>query len=252
MKNFDDRIKKSLEDNINISHEEKQEIWNNIERELFAKQSKGELKMKRSKKRSYQGLVVAAAVLIVAIGVQTEMGHAIIDQIKEFFAPQKNIVQEIEGNKEKTDINLQTPSSTDYVIYVDEERYVFVDGEESDMITMKNPPVGNYPEVSMKIKQVINKTPEDVIKDLETSISEEYNTFHKPEEIREPIVGWTLMGLKGQNWDSEVIKIYVLSNGKQGSFIITQKYFLEAAEGHGVRFDEMVKEFHLIDETIEK
>lgn len=68
----------------------------------------------------------------------------------------------IRGDKEKTDVHLQQPAESNYIIYVDEERYEFVQGEE-------------------------------------------------------------------------------------GSFIITQRYFLEASEGHGVRFDEMLKQFKILD-----
>ncbi|WZL73047.1 hypothetical protein QBE52_18690 [Clostridiaceae bacterium 35-E11] len=245
MNNLDDRIKNALEDGIKITTEDKQEIWNNIEGELFEKKKKGDLQVKS---RYTRFIAAAAAVVVLIIGTQTEIGHGIIDQIKELFMPQKQITQDIEGDKEKTNINLQYPREADYVIYVDEERYRFVEGQESDKIVMKNPNK-NLPEVSMKIKQVVDQKPEDLIKDLEESIKKEYATVQELQKVNDPITAWKISGLDGQKWDSPIIKVYVVSNGNEGSFIITQQYFLEAEEGHGVRFDEMIKEFHLIEES---
>lgn len=252
MNNLDNKIKKALESNTNITKEDKQDIWNNIEKELFIEKKRGELKKMKSTKKRYMPLVAAvAAVVIVFVGTQTETGHAIITQIKEMFVSQKEITQDIEGNKEKTDVNLQQPSSSEYVIYVDEERYKFVEGQGSDKIVMKNVPDGDFPEVSMEIKQVLDKAPEDIVKELERQIKAEYETFYEAKKINKPINGWTVRGLDGNEWNSPIINVYVVSNGNQGSFIITQRYFLEAEEGHGVRFDEMVKEFHIVDESLE-
>ncbi len=247
MNNLDDKIKKALETDMKITKEDKQDVWNNIEKELFIEKTKGDLKIMKPKKNRYRVFVAAAAaVVMLFVGAQTEMGHAVIDQIKELFAPQKQITQDIEGNQEKTNVNLQQSSKSDYVIYIDEERYAFIEGTERDTIVMKDPVNGNFPDVSMEIEQIVDKIPEDVIKILDAQIREDFETVYEPQQIYEPVNGWVIRGLSGNKWDSPIIKTYVVSNGQQGSFMITQRYFLEAAEGHGVRFDEMVKEFHIV------
>lgn len=238
MNNLEDRIKKAFEDNIEITESDKEEVWSNINKRIYSK-----------KKKNYKPLIgIAAAILIIFIGLQTEIGYAIINQIKEFFVPQKEIIQELEGNKEKTEVHLKQPEKSNYIIYIDEERYKFIEGKDSDEIVMKEEFNDDLPKVSMEIKQLIDKAPEDLIEELETEMKEEWEFFHETEEITNPIKGWTLRGLKGQEWNSEVIKIYIVSNKKEGSFLITQRYFLEAEEGHGVRFDEMLKEFQIIEE----
>ncbi|MEW9123724.1 MAG: hypothetical protein AB2421_13525 [Thermotaleaceae bacterium] len=251
MNNMDEQIKKALENGTKITQEDKQDVWNNIEREIFSEKSKGEGKTVKPKKRNPYTIFVAAAAAVVMlfIGVKTETGHALMEQIKELFAPQKQITQEIEGNKEETNVNLQQPSKSQYVIYIDEDRYEFIEGKDKDRIVMKNPVEGNFPEVSMEIEQVMDRTPEDVIKDIEGKIRERFKKIYEPQQINVPIKGWVVRGIDGQNWDSAIVKAYVVSNGSKGSFIITQRYFLEAAEGHGVRFDEMVKEFHIVNEA---
>lgn len=247
MNNLDDKIKKALESNIEITEKDTKDVWNKIEMELYLNEKKGEIKKVKSKKKNFIHFVAAAAAIaILFIGTQTEVGHAIVSQIKEFFAPEKEITQEIEGNKEKTDVHLHQPAESNYIIYVDEERYEFIEGEDSDKIVMKDKP-NNIPEVYMEIQQLIDKSPEVIIKDIELQIKKEYEIVHEPEIVSEPVNGWTIRALSGQEWNSPMVKIYVISNEDQGSFIITQRYFLEAAEGHGVRFDEMVKEFKILE-----
>ncbi len=247
MDNLDYKIKKALESNIDIAEEDKIEVWNNIENRLFNNKEEGEIKKMKSKKKGLVNFIAAAAAItIVFVVSKTQVGHAIVSQIKEFFAPEKEIVQEIEGDKEKTDVHLQQPAESNYIIYVDEERYEFIQGEESDKIIMKHQP-DDIPEVSMEIKQLIDKSPEDIIKDIESQINKEYEIIRGPEKVTEPIDGWIIEGNKGEEWNSPVIRVYGISNGEEGSFIITQRYFLEASEGHGVRFDEMLKQFKILD-----
>ena len=67
--------------------------------------------------------------------------------------------------------------------------------------------------------------------------------------MTEPVEGYQLHGIQngGQKWDDEVVHAYVISNGKEGSFVITERYFLEAAEGHGARFYAMLQEFQILE-----
>ena len=50
----------------------------------------------------------------------------------------------------------------------------------------------------------------------------------------------------GQEWDSPVEVQDYISDEQGGCFRITSRYFLEAAEGHGVRFAAMVNTFAVI------
>lgn len=65
--------------------------------------------------------------------------------------------------------------------------------------------------------------------------------------MTEPIEGYWLHGTTGSEWNSKVVTAYVISNGNEGSFVITENYFLEAAEGHGARFHHMLESFEIVN-----
>lgn len=52
--------------------------------------------------------------------------------------------------------------------------------------------------------------------------------------------------MKHRKTDSPVEAHYFFYDGSTGSYHITAKYFLEAAEGHGMRFSAMVDSFTLV------
>lgn len=55
----------------------------------------------------------------------------------------------------------------------------------------------------------------------------------------------------GNAWDSPQEDHYFIDNGKQGTFHIVARCYLEAAEGHGMRFMSMIQTFEVVtdDET---
>lgn len=60
----------------------------------------------------------------------------------------------------------------------------------------------------------------------------------------------TLHADSGTDWDDACCDVTVIPDGVTGVFVLTARYFTEAAEGHGVRFADMVMSFRPIsDET---
>lgn len=53
----------------------------------------------------------------------------------------------------------------------------------------------------------------------------------------------------GNAWDSPQEVHYFVDNGKQGTFHIVARYYLEAAEGHGVRFASMIQTFTVVTDS---
>lgn len=192
-------------------------------------------------------MIVAAAAIMLLFTTQTDTGTAFIKQLKDMFVPKKEITQSIEGTEEETEVVLQEGKDTEYVIYMDEERYKLVKGESSDIITTKEPLEDRYPEVSMEIKQFKDVSPEDMVVTLETEIASTYTTVTETENVTEPVEGYKIHGISGSEWDSPVTNVYVIDNRHGGSFVITEKYFLEAAEGHGARFYAILQEFKIIN-----
>lgn len=171
--------------------------------------------------------------------------------IKEKFEAEKEVIVQIEGTEEKVMMQLNKGKDCDYVIYVDEERYKMVksEGSEPDVITTKEPLPENFPEVSMTIEQVPDTAPEVFVEEFEAELKSEFPDLQEVEQVTEPLEGYQLHGIAngGQQWNDPVVHAYVISNGQSGSFIITERYFLEAAEGHGARFYAMLQEFHIVE-----
>ena len=98
----------------------------------------------------------------------------------------------------------------------------------------------------MEIKQVLDERPEDLVTKLEAQLKKDFPELRAVETVTEPVEGFWLHGAAGNDAKSKIVTAYVISNGKQGSFVIIESYFLEAAEGHGARFHHMLKSFEVV------
>lgn len=244
MSKFDERIKKELEQHTETDVRDlKDDIWNEINQELF----EGRKPTMKKKKRWIPVALIAAAAIVLAFTLQTEPGLALIKGIKDMFVPEKEIIQSIEGQDEPTEVHLNEGKDSEYIIYVDESRYKMIKGEDADIITTIEPLPEDFPEVSMEIKQYPSDKPETLVKELEKKLKADFPDLRDIETVTKPVEGFWLHGLTESTWDGKVIDVYVISNGKDGSFVITEKYFLEAAEGHGARFYHMLESFEIIE-----
>ena len=224
------------------------EIWNSLEQELFSEEPahKGEVKKMHKKNRVVPIILTAVAALAIVFSLTTDTGMAFMKGIKDIFVPAKEITQSIEGQDEQTDVHLNEGTNSDYVIYLDETRYKMMNGKDSDIITTIEPLPAQYPEVTMEIKQVVDEKPEDLVTKIETELKKYFPELRAVETVTEPVEGFWLHGAAGNDATSKIVTAYVISNGKEGSFVITENYFLEAAEGHGARFHHMLESFEIV------
>lgn len=222
----------------------KEDIWNALEQELFTDKN-GDVKTMKT--RIIPVILTAAATLIIIFSLQTEPGMAFIKSIKELFVPEKSLIQNIEGQDEETDVHLNEGTNAEYIIYVDETRYKMINSEEEDIITTIEPLPTQYPQVSMEIKQVADEKPEELVTKVEVELKKDFPALRAIENVTEPVEGYLLHGAAGNAPDSKIVHTYVISNGKEGSFVITSNYFLEAAEGHGARFHHMLESFEIVE-----
>ncbi|MBP2239673.1 hypothetical protein J2Z40_000226 [Cytobacillus eiseniae] len=246
MKNdMDTQIKNELIKHTNINQEEKDQIWRNINNQINGRMNTARMKKQR---RSYKGklFIAFAAAILLLIATQSKMGHAVINQMKIIFEPEKEIIQLIEGTNEEETVNLHEGSEADYVIYIDEERYTFIKSDRYDQVIAKNHPE-NYPDVGMDIQQFPEKEPEEVLKELRANWINEPFDISEIRQVDYPFDALSFRVKKGNEADSEMIRYLAISNGKNGSFVFKQYFFLEAEEGHGARLNQMLKEFHLVE-----
>ncbi|WP_020618844.1 hypothetical protein [Paenibacillus daejeonensis] len=191
---------------------------------------------------------VAAAAIAVGVFFSLPAGTAFMNEIQGWFAPEKQVQVEVEGQKEETQQELHQDEESRYVIYYDVDRYKLIEGEHQDMITTKEPLPDMYPEVSLTIDQALDVSPAQVAAQVAEQLQSEFAEVSAPEQIQEPVEGYVVHAIDGNEWDSPVTRVYLVDNGKSGTFVLQAKYFLEAAEGHGARFEQMLGEFQVLPE----
>lgn len=241
----DKKISDALLENTEEVTELKDMVWNNIQRELNLDALKEE-NMKPKKSRisiiSKYGSIAAAVAIILSLN--TQFGQAAVGKIKDLFAPNKSITQQLEGTKEQSNVALEE-SPMKYIIYIDEERYTMKHLEGKDIITA-NIKAENAPEVFMEIQQVKDKKPEVIASELQKELTGKYDKVENKGAVNSPVKGILIYASSGSEWNSPIIKYYLVDNTEGGTFVIKQQLFLEASEGHGVRLDNMLKDFKII------
>lgn len=247
----DKKIREALLEGTESAAELKDMVWDNIEKELNLDGGKVKI-MKRSdrkkKKRmpafiKYGSIAAAVALIIVA---NTEYGQAAVGKIKEIFVPNKIVKQEIEGMPSQDKVTLKE-SSMNYIIYIDEQIYTMQSLEGKDRIVPKVK-AANAPEVFMEIQQIKDKKPSTVASEIEKELKSKYKTVQNKGTVKEPVSSISLRANSGTKWNDTVVQYYLVDNTIGGTFVIKEQYFMEASEGHGARFYNMLKEFKIVSE----
>ncbi|WP_168123327.1 hypothetical protein [Paenibacillus sp. HB172176] len=202
------------------------------------------------KKKRHTGWKITAGAAAAAVALTAFLtmpaGTAMMKSVEQWFAPQKKIDISIEGQQEETQGKLHQDEASHYVIYYDKERYKLVEGQDKDVITTIEPLPERYPAVSLTIEQNTGEKPEALAGEIAESLKGEYTDVREIEQVEEPVKGYRIHAIDGQEWNSKVITVYVTSNEREGSFVLTENYFLEAAEGHGARFRQMLEQFEIL------
>ena len=244
-KTFDKHIKDHLLQETETATNIKEETWNNIENRLF--HDKKEAK-RTGASRWFMAAGIVAMVFFIAIASSTDIVQAMIQNIKSLFVEEKQQEIEIEGHKEKQNIQLEVNEELRYVIYIDDERYKMEIGDTSDRIVPAQELGEQFPEVSMEIRKINNTSREAEIEKIKQEM--DGLILREEENIHEPIEAVRIRAIaEGEStWDTPVYKWYITPTKEEQVFIIKQSYFLEAAEGHGARFDQMLESFEIVNE----
>jgi hypothetical protein len=240
-KKVENMIRTALINGTESSVKLEEEVWEYVQKNI-----KRQRRKVRKMKKLWFAVVSAAAVLMLTF-LFTEPGQAGINKVKEWFAPKKVIVEEVEGQKEQKEVTLNK-SKVGYVIYFDEKMYRIEKLDGKDRIVPLAQGSLDLPKVYMEIKQVTDQTPKALASSLEKQVKEQYPIIIQTGKVSEPVKGYVIHGESGQQWNDEVVKYYLIDNGQGGTFVIEQHYFVEASEGHGARFDNMLKQFQVTKE----
>jgi hypothetical protein len=244
---LDRKIKESLLMKTNDWIPLKKEIWNNIQSRIENSTGSAKVRIRRKNKRKhlFSSLGLMAAVFVIIFAVSTNAGRAAVAKIKDILLPEKNIVQDIEGDKEETKMNLKEGSG--YVLYVDESNYQMVKHDGKDRIIPKIKLEPTLPEVYLEIQHVKGKPPMDMVPLIEYKLKSSFENVENYGTVEQPIKAISLHAHNELASHAPVVTYYIVDDNQGGSYVIEQHLFLEAAEGHGVRFYHMLKEFKVVN-----
>jgi len=71
---------------------------------------------KRKKNLTIPIITIDPAAIAIMFTLQTDSGMAFVKGIKDIFVPEKEIIQNIEGQDEPTDVSLNEGEDSEYVI----------------------------------------------------------------------------------------------------------------------------------------
>lgn len=245
---LDSMIHETLLQGTDKAAEMKDTVWKNIETSVRHTGKRSKHSTSSNYRRLAMGLVSTAAAVAVIFFAGTTPGQAAVKKVADFLLPQKEIVQELEGNKEKAIVELNT-SKIGYAMYIDKETYKLEQLEGRDKITPIYISEAKLPEVYMEIRHLPATESAGLAAQLEQELKDKGFEIRNSAEVTDPIAGTEIRAVNGNAWDSTVIQHYIVNDGKDGVFLITEQYFMEASEGHGARFYHMLKDFHITEEN---
>lgn len=137
--------------------------------------------------------------------------------------------------------------TVDFLIYVNEEQFYIQEENGLYSIRSTGPLPENFPECGMDVFHLSGATPEQARAEAETALKERYPEV-SAEELWAVLPGSLyLRADKGTEWDSEVAELWFVDDGRDGTFVLTARYFLEAEEGLGLRFRDMASSFRAVE-----
>ena len=208
-----------------------------------------------------------------------------ISRLIETLFPPKDIIVMPEGTPEVVHHEAQgrdpAEESPGFVMYVDTENYVMT--QENDAFYVRQIPIeydreairdqqaalleGLSPEEQeaaidariqelkdfyaalpaneIEIREIPNKEFSAYAEEVRNQMSADWKVTSDILWVDKPLAD-TFSVSGGDQWNSPQEDHYFVDNGKQGTFHIVARYYLEAAEGHGMRFMSMIQTFEVV------
>lgn len=103
----------------------------------------------------------------------------------------------------------------------------------------------SLPAVEIEIQEVPDKEFASYAQEVRDQMAEAWDSATDVIWVDKPLA-YTFSVSGGNAWNSPQEVHYFVGNGEQGTFHIVERYFLEAAEGHGMRFNAMIQTFTVV------
>lgn len=173
---------------------------------------------------------------------------------KEPRPEESSITIELEGMPEQIVTSLHM-SELGYSMYYDKDRYKVIETssrfDSSINVDEYMPvtPADALPDIYMQAGHFADKSAEKAFSELTAKAEQTLGVVaNEPMAVVigvDKLPGHKVTIVSGSKWDSEVIAITVIDDGKGGSFFFYTGYFLEAEEGHGSRYTQMLESFRI-------
>lgn len=135
--------------------------------------------------------------------------------------------------------------STDFIIHINSEMYTSWEENGVYEIRPQIPMSADFPECSLQIRRVADKTPAAVAESMREELAASYLQVGDIAGS-DAIDGLFIHADNGSEWDAEQVDVTVTDDLLGGSYVLIARYFTEATEGHGVRFADMTGTFKAV------
>lgn len=214
---------------------------------------------KKPARRRYmrQLAAVVTLLLMLAAFLTTAPGAAAVEYVKEkvtslietLFPPKKMSILvegvEVEGNYAASGVEPDQSTIPGFAIYYDTDHYTMV--KEGDATYIRPIPIEGSNDDYLPCKVEMEIVHWDM--PVEQAFLQEKEALGSEWEIRNSSLGDErafLVLSTGQAWDSMMEDRLYVSDEQGGCFRLVSRFFLEAAEGHGVRFAAMMDTFAVL------
>lgn len=138
----------------------------------------------------------------------------------------------------------ESQEAVDFLIYVNEEQFHICEENGLYSIRSNNSLPEGFPECGLDIAHLTGTSPDEARQSVAEALGGRYTEiFQEDENAVFPLYLWASAGT---DWDSEQARLWFVSDGQGGTFVLAARYFLEAEEGLGMRFQDMVSSFRVV------
>ncbi len=135
-------------------------------------------------------------------------------------------------------------AADDFILYINEERYCGTWEGESYAVRPRVPSPEGLPECSLTVSHRPGASLEAVLAETRAALEAEFDMVEDQPgtEGRMALSAWD-GDESGAVWDAANAAVTLADDRQGGVFVLTARYFTEAAEGHGVNFADMAASF---------
>lgn len=142
-------------------------------------------------------------------------------------------------------------AADDFVLYINQERYSGAWEGERYAVRPLTPPPEGLPECSLTVSHRKDASLAAVLAEAREALEAEFDMVEdRPgEEGRVGLAAWDGDG-SGAAWDAANADVTLVDDRQGGVFLLTARYFTEAAEGHGASFADMASSFRPVSPDV--